>query len=897
MHSAQVAADLSKTLRVRIKQFIRAPIRRVHAACIALGPVGRRRSSAIAGVGLLVFAACSPLPTPSGPPDSSSSQSEAPTTSDGKTPGPGPTGGIVPVETPPAEAHRGLVLSEVGFRHDSEAAFVELWNAGDESADLREIAVAVDGVAVPVAFPVESLAADARSLVRFDLVFDPVTGVSVDPGSAHASPTAGPAIRGGTVDLLDLYGRPIDHVAWGDEPDAVRTGLAGVVPDTVELAWAIGRAPGAPSADDRLAWIPYGPGAATPGGPNPLPAVPVLLPLNGAVFDKPTADLSWYPAPGATGYRVQVATDEGFATIVRDEAVTDIGLDIEELVPGSYWWRVQATGDGGLAAAFAGPASFEVVGATAGISTAVAGIGGTSAVLAATTAVEPDAVKRLTVPLLKQAKDSPLLLLERNVRTGPHPWDEPHGDLDRTDPSDYANCALASTAMLAAFACPNCRMSQDRIGYELFHGRLPGPERDFNYGDGLTDGEILRAIEFALVASNPRILYEEVPDRVWAALRAQIDLGRPVVVSRSTGPGTAHAFVITGYSVVAGRRTVYANDPWSGLKQYRIADSAEARPADWWKIFPTSGPLLGRQQELSVTTDSDGDGVMDFDETERFHTDPERIDSDVDGVGDKEDVAYSIFDPVYGYAVHFNLGAGYYFGDRILSRTDLRDWDDDGLPNERDPDSDQGGCKDGDEDADLLGDHDPDETWSYDTGDDPCRPVHGTLTWTSNSAVGSTESWGRVDQRLEVSVQMKPNPEWAGSFLNDGSGYHYVGRGRGYTVGLAGCDTFYDVVRSGGGTLAADDLAGNISVEHEPGRDAFVVTVSAPWQGRGRRWDCMSEEPLSEQDVFSPESECWAFENTDDGSPERTFVFDCRAEVGVGWFGHSWTLTGTITIR
>ena len=57
-----------------------------------------------------------------------------------------------------------------------------------------------------------------------------------------------------------------------------------------------------------------------------------------------------------------------------------------------------------------------------------------------------------------------------------------------------------------------------------------------------------------------------------------------------------------------------------------------------------------RRQETSVTTDSDADGVVDFDEMERFHTSPTNPDSDGDKVHDKQDIASGIFEPTYGYA-------------------------------------------------------------------------------------------------------------------------------------------------------------------------------------------------------------------------------------------------------
>ena len=72
-----------------------------------------------------------------------------------------------------------------------------------------------------------------------------------------------------------------------------------------------------------------------------------------------------------------------------------------------------------------------------------------------------------------------MLLLERNVETGAHPWDADHQALDPHDPADNKNCALAMIAMVSAFYGGG--LSQDRIGYEVIShraGNPPGPEGD-----------------------------------------------------------------------------------------------------------------------------------------------------------------------------------------------------------------------------------------------------------------------------------------------------------------------------------------------------------------------------------------------------------------------------------
>src|SRR5205814_2178018 len=80
--------------------------------------------------------------------------------------------------------------------------------------------------------------------------------------------------------------------------------------------------------------------------------------------------------------------------------------------------------------------------------------------------------------------------------------------------------------------------------------------------------------------------------------------------------------------------------------------------------------------------------------------------------------ASGVFDPSYGY--DFNPGpdsAG-------------RDIDVDGIPTELDPDSDAGGCQDGEEDRNADGHRNGKETSNFDASDDACLDLSGTISYT-----------------------------------------------------------------------------------------------------------------------------------------------------------------------
>jgi hypothetical protein len=65
-------------------------------------------------------------------------------------------------------------------------------------------------------------------------------------------------------------------------------------------------------------------------------------------------------------------------------------------------------------------------------------------------------------------------------------------------------------------------------------------------------------------------------------------------------------------------------------------------------VGPASAPNA-RNDESSIAIDTDGDGIMDFDELNRFHTDFKLPDTDGDGFSDKDDIRKYVFDSSGNY--------------------------------------------------------------------------------------------------------------------------------------------------------------------------------------------------------------------------------------------------------
>jgi len=588
------------------------------------------------------------------------------------------------------------------------------------TADVRLEVIGGGSIVLPTSAPDVT----AREVVL--VLLDGRSGV--EGREVHAGP-AGFLPAAGELVLRDADGTVVDRVSWGRGIGDVPLGPGGLLtlPPPGSVLARLGEPPSSGAPGD--VWLTLEPEEASPGRANPPSTVRIVLPPDGSMLSPGTVRLSWYPAPGADRYRVQVSADAGFGDRLLDEDAAEAEIVTKDLPAGRYFWRVAVIQDG---------QTLPYGESTRLLLAARPRRAARGRLPQASPAATPadDAGVILDVPYLSQHKDTGMLLLESPSSSGAHAWDVDHGQLDTSDKADNMNCALASIAMVVAFHGGD--LSQDRIGFEHFRGRAEGPEEDLNYGDGFLVDEWASLAAWALgtnVVTERRIgeygtAAELSLDDMWRTVVAEIDADRPVIVRV---PG--HAMVGTGYLVENGERWITVNDPWSaaGSQDYAIEVGKVTH------TVRTSGPPNARSDEEGIVPDSDGDGIVDFDETERFGTSISNPDTDDDGVPDGKDVFASVHDAWHGYA---HRGDG---------RDDI---DGDNLPPERDDDADDGGCLDGLEDfnADGVFQRVGGETSPFEEPDDRCISGRFLLAMTSDSTTESQIHHTEVRHEVKVSL-------------------------------------------------------------------------------------------------------------------------------------------------
>lgn len=646
-------------------------------------------------------------------------------------------GAVEPIPAPvPADI---TLLNEVRFNPaEGEPQFVELKaGAGGLPTGLRLANEAAAEFMLPADAP--SLQPGQLLLILFD------GGNRTDGATVHAAQLEFLNRHSDVLSLQDAGGAVLDRLSWGpDRPGSVRLGGGGLL--TASPPGSLIRRAHSTQPDAGQDWALIAAAQATPGTPNPNPTVGQLFPLDGVLRQAGDVLLSWFPLEGATGYRVQVSTSEGFESTIVDEVV-ERPPATRSLPAGELFWRVQAIFAGESKADFSAANTLTLVPDLAAFEAeAETETAGTSK----QRQTEQPIITHLLVPLYAQRKDTKLLLLETDFPTGTRQaWNAPHPDTDEHDPADNTNCALGTISMVNAFLAGTsgepANLSQDRIGFEVYTKliyRFDGPEYDFNYGRGLYVPEYLYALNFAIgataasyyvgdaaaVAQQRRNVYPPAfRDQFWTHLMTSINNNRPVPLGHWTGAyGTyAHAVAATGYYSFRGERYVRFNDPWHGMHdrmklrrmniiQYFILPGGERPPAD--------------ESELRAQTDDDHDRILDWDERNRFHTFADKKDSDKDCIEDFDEIELSVFDERHGWGQHISsLARGLPpSSDGAARRYRLRGAEAPEISN----DSDGGGLPDFCEDLNGNGqiERDKGESDPFDPSDDK-RKITGTHKW------------------------------------------------------------------------------------------------------------------------------------------------------------------------
>jgi outer membrane protein assembly factor BamB len=187
-------------------------------------------------------------------------------------------------------------------------------------------------------------------------------------------------------------------------------------------------------------------------------------------------------------------------------------------------------------------------------------------------------------------------------------------------------------------------LSQDRIAYHVYHEVLnyPSPQDDLGHGRGVVGEGMVDLLRWALNGADVA-RFNGKPD--FSDIQYLIDRNHPIISDEDT---PEHLItVIDGYDTDG--QMVYVIEPLTGAKS-KVPYESLSVFVMW--VGP-NGDVTARSDESSIWMDSDGDGVVDFDETNRFLTNPYNNDTYGFGIDDKTMIKLIYIDNVAFPAASF----------------------------------------------------------------------------------------------------------------------------------------------------------------------------------------------------------------------------------------------------
>jgi outer membrane protein assembly factor BamB len=224
-----------------------------------------------------------------------------------------------------------------------------------------------------------------------------------------------------------------------------------------------------------------------------------------------------------------------------------------------------------------------------------------------------------------------MLCIEGCPLYGPDAWDIPH---ENRSSHDSERCIKAAISMVNSYY--GGHLSQDRIAYFVYHETLgyESPQNDLGHGKGIIGLNLPPILSWALNgASVARMQGKPGFDEI----KYWIDHNIPIIRDH----GDKHWMtVIDGYDTEG--QMIHVIDP--------LTASESSIPHENLDVFVVwiaiDSNITARSDEPTIWIDSDGDGVVDFDEINRFRTDPYNNDTYGLGIGDKAAIRYMYIDHV-----------------------------------------------------------------------------------------------------------------------------------------------------------------------------------------------------------------------------------------------------------
>ncbi|WP_234978152.1 hypothetical protein [Fibrobacter intestinalis] len=447
-------------------------------------------------------------------------------------------------------------------------------------------------------------------------------------------------------------------------------------------------------------WLRYG-AAELDKVDGELPdAEPISLQDGSAVVKaaKEPMHFAWHPVPGAAQYQLVVARAAD-SSIVFEKTTTNTQEDVL-LDEGDYLWGVGAINETSVAAK-----KLKVAGSV---------FSNLRRYLKKRLTILLESLKyaervELNAPQLAARKDTYLLDLKWGELALAREWDRPHTDMathPNYDDEESYRCWAVGANILNRYYGGNLTQDEIKMYGVTFNENFYDVENPqlvafLHFSQGAAPNETINEVLQWTLNTNTlnRIAGKISENLLVSALQSR------QLIYMSNGP---HIMTIDAYRKrIDGQIEIrLLNTDNNGTIEWRLLSAQEFE--GFWIPDVTDGNV--RMTDPRVHVDSDEDGMMDYDEIVRFHTNPNLVDSDGDGIGDKTEImSYTFLEKIPDDSVSAIRG---------VKKEIYADIDGDGLRAELDEDSDNGGLLDGLEDINHNGIFEENEKNPFDEKDD-----------------------------------------------------------------------------------------------------------------------------------------------------------------------------------
>lgn len=423
-------------------------------------------------------------------------------------------------------------------------------------------------------------------------------------------------------------------------------------------------------------------------------ASPISLQSGSEIPLKPgeKVHFAWREVEGAGSYRLNVVSTRDSSVVLQE--VTEKNRMDAVLDSGEYLWNVESSAYSKGSAFWTGKAiQFDNPPQRLQV------LLDTSYVMSKALDVVPRAAR----------KDTKLLDVKWGEMAVAREWDRPHLEHEHYDEEEGDRCWAVGAQMLNHYYGGNITQDEIKLKFKKRFGierlnilaanKILGAFLHSSQG-AMNDTLLSSVVRWTL--NEKSALHEKNMAPSDKEVIEWINAGVPLYVWTHR-----HVMIIDAYRLSLSKRldVRLLNTDNDGTVEWRTLRSAGLEGFVAAEVQGTVRMTDGR-----IHMDSDLDGLMDYDEIERFGTDPKNADSDGDGIEDKTEIfSYTIREKLEGSVGNFYRG---------IELEIYADIDGDGLRAELDFDSDGGGVSDGQEDKNKNGVRDREETDAFDGIDD-----------------------------------------------------------------------------------------------------------------------------------------------------------------------------------